>query len=75
MFIFHSVRAWVHEWGSDYILNADGQLSLEVVEVLCQLIAVVIVGEEALEKGQQLQGPGTGAGAGWGTEKKSENKA
>lgn len=54
----------MHEWGSDYILNADGQLSLEVVEVLCQLIAVVIVGEEALEKGQQLHGPEAGAGAG-----------
>lgn len=54
----------MREWGSDYILDADGQLGLEVVEVLCQLVAVVIVGEEALEKGQQLHGPGTGAGAG-----------
>lgn len=39
---------------SDYILNADGQLSLEVAEVLCQLIAMVIIGEQALEKRQQL---------------------
>lgn len=39
---------------SDYILNADSQLSLEVVEVLCQLIAMVIIGEQALEKRQQL---------------------
>lgn len=38
-----------------YILNADGQLSLEVVEVLCQLIAMVIIGEQALEKCQQLK--------------------
>lgn len=38
-----------------YILNADGQLGLEVVEVLCQLVAVVIVGEEALEERQQLE--------------------
>lgn len=39
-----------------YILNADGQLSLKVVEVLGQLIAVVIVGEQALQKRQQLDG-------------------
>lgn len=38
-----------------YILNADGQFSLEVVEVLCQLIAMVIIGEKALEKCQQLK--------------------
>lgn len=33
-----------------YILYADGEISLEVVEILCQLIAVVIVGEQALEE-------------------------
>lgn len=38
-----------------YILYADGQVGLEVVEVLCQLVAVVIVGEQALEKRQQLK--------------------
>lgn len=38
-----------------YILYTDGEISLEVVEVLCQLIAVVIVGEQALEKRQQLR--------------------
>ena len=38
-----------------YILYADGKISLEVVEVFCQLIAVVIVGEQALEKCQQLR--------------------
>lgn len=38
-----------------YILYTDGEISLEVVEVLRQLIAVVIVGEEALKKCQQLR--------------------
>lgn len=38
-----------------YILYTDGEVSLEVVEVLCQLIAVVIVGEQALEKRQELR--------------------
>lgn len=33
-----------------YVLYADGEISLEVVEVLGQLVAVVIVGEEALEE-------------------------
>lgn len=42
-----------------YILYADGEISLEVVEVLCQLIAVVIVGEQALEERQQLRGTTT----------------
>lgn len=69
MFYFYYVRAWVHEWESHYILNADGQLRLEVVEVLCQLIAVVIVGEKALEKRQQLEGSETVTEAGWATER------
>lgn len=33
-----------------YVLYADGEISLEVVEVLGQLVAVVIVGEESLEE-------------------------
>lgn len=48
------VQVGVYVKESDYILNADSQLSLEVVEVLCQLIAMVIIGEQALEKRQQL---------------------
>ena len=38
-----------------YILYADSEISLEVTEVLCQLVTVVIVGEQALEKRQQLR--------------------
>lgn len=38
-----------------YILYADGEISLEVVEVLRQLIAMVIVGKQALEKCQKLR--------------------
>lgn len=38
-----------------YILYTDGKISLEVIEVFCQLIAMVIVGEQALEKCQQLR--------------------
>lgn len=68
------VRALVHEWESLYILNADGQLSLEVVEVLCQLIAVVIVGEQALEKRQQLEGSETVTEARWETERVKTNR-
>lgn len=37
-----------------YILDADGQLCLEVTEVLRKLIAVVVEGEKPLQKGQQL---------------------
>lgn len=36
-------------------MYADCKVRLEVVEVLCQLVAVVIVGEEALEESQQLR--------------------
>lgn len=39
-----------------YILYTDGEVGLEVVEVLRQLIAMVIVGEQALKKRQQLRG-------------------
>lgn len=46
-------------WGR-YILYTDGEISLEVAEVLCQLIAVVIIGEQALEKCQQLRETITG---------------
>lgn len=43
-------------WGeSPYILYADGEISLEVVKVLCQLVAMVIVGEQALKKRQKLK--------------------
>lgn len=38
-----------------YILYADSEISFEVVEVLCQLIAMMIVGEQALKKCQQLK--------------------
>lgn len=38
-----------------YILYADGEVGLEVIKVLCQLVAMVIVGEKALKKCQQLQ--------------------
>lgn len=31
-----------------YILYADGEVGLEVIKVLCQLVAMVIVGEKAL---------------------------
>ena len=37
-----------------YILYADGKISLKVVKVLCQLVAMVIVGEQALQERQQL---------------------
>lgn len=53
-----------------YILYADGEISLEVVEVLRQLIAVVIVGEQALEEGQQLQEQKQGEGEGGGGRKR-----
>ena len=38
-----------------YILYADGQICLEVVEVFGQFVTMVIVGEEALEERQQLE--------------------
>lgn len=41
--------------GHTYVLDADCQLCLEVAEVLCKLITVVVEGEEPLQKGQQLR--------------------
>lgn len=37
-----------------HILDADCQLCLEIAEVLCKLVAVVVEGEKSLQKGQQL---------------------
>lgn len=52
------------DWLAPHVLDADGQVGLEVVEVLGQLVAVVVVGEEALQEGQQL----------WGQEKQWEQQ-
>lgn len=38
-----------------YILYADGEVCLEMTEVFCELIAMVIIGEQALEERQQLR--------------------
>lgn len=38
-----------------YILYADGEVCLEMTEVFCKLIAMVIIGEQALEERQQLR--------------------
>lgn len=38
-----------------YVLDADCQLCLEIAEVLCELIAMVVEGEKPLQKGQQLR--------------------
>lgn len=38
-----------------YVLDADGQLCLEIAEVLCKLVAVVVEGKKPLQKGQQLR--------------------
>lgn len=38
-----------------YVLYADGEVGLEMVEVFCQLVTMVIVGEQALKKCQQLE--------------------
>lgn len=53
-------------WLTSYILYTDGEISLEVVEVLGQLVAVVVVGEQALEKRQQLSIARAGSDAGGG---------
>lgn len=37
-----------------HVLDADCQLCLEIAEVLCKLVAVVVEGEKSLQKGQQL---------------------
>ena len=38
-----------------HILYADGKVSLEMVKVFRQLVTMVIVGEQALKKRQQLE--------------------
>lgn len=42
--------------GSAYILNADGQVRLEVAEIFGQVVPVMVVGEQPLKESQQLQG-------------------
>lgn len=39
---------------SGYVLDADGQVGLEVAEVFGQFITVMVVSEETLQEGEEL---------------------